>query len=145
MRVIGDAQVIVAVTIQVDPALDCLTYARTDGHGERGGTVRWYGYARRHRDPVVGRAQSSGVVDERHGSSEIIRSKLRRRDAERLIGAGGVVQCDVNRCRSTNGLRGRSLPKPDPSTLLRPRLRRGSHALHLVLSGRRRATLSPHP
>ena len=77
--------------------------ARIDRHRECGRTIGRHGHAVREGNPVIARAQDSSIVNARHGAPERARGKLRLRDAERLVAASGVGQCDGQRGRVADG------------------------------------------
>ena len=84
-------QVVLAVTIKIDPALHCGAVRRTDGYRQRRRSVSWYCYAARDGDRGIGSADCSSIPDTRDRSAERVRRKLCRGDAERLSGACRVV------------------------------------------------------
>ena len=89
--VVGEMQVVVALTIKIDPALRCGALGRSDGHRQRRRTVCRYHYAGRDRDPIVARSDSSGVPDQRHCVTERAWSEFPLRNRKRLVSAGRVV------------------------------------------------------
>src|SRR4029450_13066935 len=103
VRVIREMQIVVALTVEVNPPLDRATYCCTHRDRERGRTASRYRHAGWNGDCGVAVAQGATVVDRWHGSPKRIRRKLRRRDVKRLGAAGWVVQCNRNWSRMTNG------------------------------------------
>ena len=84
-------QVVLGLTIKIDPALHCGALRRTDRHRERRRTVGRYHYAGRDSDRGIARAEGSSIPNTRDRSAKRTRRKLCRRDGERLIGACRVV------------------------------------------------------
>ena len=91
MGVIREMQVVLAITIKIDPALHCGALRRTDGYRQRRRAVSRYHHAGRDSDRGIARAEGSSIPNTRDRSAERTRRKLCRRDAERLIGACRVV------------------------------------------------------
>ena len=73
LGVVGEVQIVVAPTIEVDPTLNDSVYRKPWVHRDpqRVETVRRYRYAGRHANPIVTSAQSSSVIDRVHCSAEV--------------------------------------------------------------------------
>ena len=91
MGVIREMQVVLAITIKIDPALHCGALRRTDGYRQRRRTVGRYRYAARDRDRGIARAEGSSIPNTRDRSAERVRRKLCRRDCERFVSTSWVA------------------------------------------------------
>ena len=65
MGVIREMQVVLELTIEIDPALHCGALRRTDGHRERARTVGRYGCAAWDSDRGIARAQGFSIPNTR--------------------------------------------------------------------------------
>ena len=90
-RVVGEVQIVRSSAIEVDPTLDHIAVSRIDTHRQRGRTVGRHGHTRRDGNPAIASAQGPSIVNAGDSAPEGIRGELRRRDAERLVAASGVV------------------------------------------------------
>src|SRR5713101_2518824 len=90
-RVVSEVQIVRSSAIEVDPTLDHFAVSRIETHRQRGRTVGRHGHTRRDGDPAIASAQGPSIVNAGDSAPERIRGELRRRDAERLVAASGVV------------------------------------------------------